>query len=80
MCQTAIQGTIVAMIAFRDTDAGTQQAPTASHRELQGKRHGVPVLDNPSFNWDAENRHVKLKSFEMEVTNILETKVYELSV
>ena len=33
----------------------------------------------PVFNWDAQDRYVKLVNFEMEVTNILESKAYELS-
>ena len=42
-------------------------------------RHSGQVLVKPAFNWGAQDRYIELMNFEMEVSNILETKVYELS-
>ena len=32
-----------------------------------------------SFNWNAPDKHVDLLDFKMEVTNILQTKMYEMT-
>ena len=40
-------------------------------------RHGGPALRQPSFIWNALDEYVKLLSFEMEITNILQTKTYK---
>ena len=42
-------------------------------------RHGGPALRQPSLKWHAPHKQVKLLSFEMEVSNILQTKTYELN-
>ena len=39
---------------------------------------GRLALKKPLFNWNAQDRYVKLLDFEMVVTNILKTKAYEL--
>ena len=33
----------------------------------------------PLFNWNAQDRYVKLMNFEVEVTNILKMKAYQLT-
>ena len=67
------------MMALRDVAAGPKLALTASPREAQRKRHVGPALEKPLFNWIAQDRYVELLNCEKKVTNILETKVYELT-
>ena len=50
-----------------------------SYRKPQRQRHVRPVLEKPSFDWDSQDRYVKLMNFEMKVMNILETRVYEIT-
>ena len=50
-----------------------------SHRKPQRPRHRGPGLVKPAFNWGAQDRYIDLMNSEMEVSNILETKAYELS-
>ena len=38
-----------------------------------------PVLAKPAFTWGTKCRYIGFMNFEMEVSNILESKVYELS-
>ena len=52
---------------------------TPNHQETHRQRYGGPVLEKPKFNWDVQDRYVKLLNFELEVTNILETRAYEIS-
>ena len=52
---------------------------TASHSDPQRQGHSRPVLVKPAFNWGTHDRYVEFMNFEMEVKNILETKVYELT-
>ena len=57
-------------------------APTKPHskpKRATEKKHSGPALEKPLFNWNVHDRYVKLMNFEMEVTNILEMKVYELT-
>ena len=58
-------------------DLGPKLAPTANLRKPQ--RQGGPVLENPFFNWNTQDRYVELLNFEMEVANILEPKAHELT-
>ena len=51
----------------------------ARHRGPQRWRHGHPILEKPSFYWDTQDRDVELMNLEMEVTNILETRAYDLT-
>ena len=44
-----------------------------------GHPNGGLALEKPSFNWSAQDRYVELLNFEMEVTNILKAKAYELT-
>ena len=56
-----------------------QTIPPASQREPQKNRHSRLELENPSIHGNAQDRYDELIKFEMEVTNILETKAYELT-
>ena len=67
------------MMALRDAEAGPQPTTMASHREPQRQMHGRPILVKLACNRDAQDRYVDLISFEMEVTNILETKAHKLT-
>ena len=77
--QAAIQTATAVMMAFGDTNTRPQTTPTVSHKELQRQGHGGPVLEKPLFNWDAQDRYNELINFEMEVTDILEMRTYELT-
>ena len=46
--------------------------------EAKGQRHCGPALKQLSFNRNASEKYVELLSFEMEATNILQTKTYKL--
>ena len=37
------------------------------------------LLGKPRFNWDVSDRCVKLLNFQLEVTNILETRAHEIN-
>ena len=63
------------MMVLRDTVAGPWQTTMASHKEPQRQRYSGPILINLAFNWDAQDRYIELKNFELEVLNILETKL-----
>ena len=52
---------------------------TTSLGEAHRKRHGRPALKQPSFNWNAPDKYVELLHCEMEITDILKTKVYKLT-
>ena len=68
----------VGMIVAGDANTGPKPTLTPSQREPQRERHGRLVPENPSFNWNAQDRYVNFINFEMEDTNILEMKAYEL--
>ena len=50
-----------------------------SQREPQKQRYCGPIIVKLVFNWGAQERYAELLNFEMEVINILDTKVYEFS-
>ena len=77
--QVGIQTATTVIIAFRDADAGLQPTTTAIHKQPQRQSHGRLMLEKPLFNWDAKDRYAELINVKMEVTNILETKAYELN-
>ena len=78
--QATIKVTTAVMMAIKDADVGPQPATKASPREPQRERerHGTPALGKSSFNWNAQDWNTELLNFEMEVTNMLETKTSEL--
>ena len=64
------------MTVLIDADIGPRSATnTASPRESQSQRHGGPALEKPSINWNSQDNYTELPIFEMEVTNILHTKI-----
>ena len=74
--QSAVKAVTTLMIALTDTDMGPQIATnTTRWREPQRHRHSGQTLEKPSFNWNTQDRYKELLSFEMEVMNILKTKI-----
>ena len=66
--------TAVVMI-LREVDAGLRSgASIANLREMHRERYGRSALKQPSSNWNVTDKYVELLNFEMEVTNILQTK------
>ena len=47
--------------------------------DMHRPRHGSLALRQPVFDWKAPDRNIELLNFEMEVTNILQTRAYELN-
>ena len=47
--------------------------------ETWRQRHRRPVLKQMSLNWNAPDKYMEVLSFNMEVTNILQTKMYTLT-
>ena len=61
-------------------DAGAiSGANTVNPREVHRQRHGGPAVKQLSFNLNAPGKYVELVNFEVEVTNILQTKMYRLT-
>ena len=77
MNHTAVKVASAVMMALSDTDAGPQPTTVASHRELQRQRDGKLILEKSSVDWDVQDKYVEPMNFKVEVTNILETRVYE---
>ena len=75
--QVAIQAATVAVTMLRADAGAASGASMANEREAYKQRHGQPPLRQPSFDWNAPDKHVELLSFEVEVINILYTKMYE---
>ena len=48
-------------------------------KEPQRQRHGGIVLEKHVFNGNAQDRQIELFNFVIEVTNIFDTKAYELT-
>ena len=74
----AVQVATAVMMAFRDTETGPQPATMPSQWEMQRERKGGLILEKSTLNWDVPVRNVKLLNFKLEVTNILETRAYEI--
>ena len=63
-----------------EADVGPRSgASAASLRKTHPHRHGEAALKQPLLNWNATDKYVELLNFQMEVTNILQTKTYELT-
>ena len=67
---------MAAAMVMREADARPKSdTNTISLAETHRHRDGRPLLKQPTFNWNAPNKYKELSSFEMEVMNILETKI-----
>ena len=58
---------------------GPHLAWTVNLRKPQQHRHGGLTLEKPLLNSNVQDRYDELLNFEMEVTNILETKAYKFT-
>ena len=76
--QAAVQRAAAVMMAFSDTETGSKLAMILTS-ETHRQRHGGHVIEMPNFNWDMQDRYIKLLNFKLEVTNILETRAYKRS-
>ena len=77
--QVAIQAATVAVV-LREADTGpTSGAIMANAGEACRQKHGRPALKQPLFNEKAPGKYAELLSFEMKVTNILQTRTYKLN-
>ena len=77
--QVAIKAVTAVMMTLRDVEAGPWPTTAAIHSKPQRQRHSGPVLEKLASNWGTQDRYAELMNFKMEVSNILETKAYELS-
>ena len=78
--QAAIQADEAAVIVKRVAAADLASGSNAvSSGEVHRHRHGRPALRQPFFNWNAPGKYLELLGFEMEVLNILQTKMHELT-
>ena len=49
------------------------EAQTHRTQNAAGPKLGSPTLKQPSFNWEALDKYTELKTFKLEVNNILST-------
>ena len=77
--QTAVMqvATLVVMVLREAYVGPTSGASMANAGEAFKHRYGRPALRQPSFDWSGPDKYVEQLSFEMEITNILQTKTYE---
>ena len=52
---------------------------TGNPNEVCRQRHGRPALKQSSFNWNAPDKYVELLNFEMEIANVLQTKMCKIT-
>ena len=75
-----IQAGMVVMMTMREAHTGpASSAKTWGFGDAHRQLHSRPALEQPSFNWNAPEKYVKLLSFEMEAMNILQTTTYKLT-
>ena len=48
-------------------------AVTERPQNMAGPKIGRPAMKQPTFNWETEDKYSKLKTFRLEVNNILST-------
>ena len=63
--------------AVAEVTLGAIQAMAAAMAErpqsMAGPKIGRPAMKQPTFNWEADNKYGELKTFRLEVSNILTT-------
>ena len=59
----------VTRVAIQAMTAATAERP----QSLAGPKIGRPAMKQPTFNWEADDKYSKLKTFSLEVNNILTT-------
>ena len=77
--QAAIQAAMAAVTALRKVDTGpVSGTSTPSAGEACRHRHGVPNVRQESSDLKAPDIYVGHLDFEIEVMNILQTRMHEL--
>ena len=79
MPQAIMQTATVVMMAFIDTETGPWPAKMPNQSENQRQRNRGLVLEKHKFILDAPDRYIELLNFQLEVINILETRVFEIN-
>ena len=49
------------------------EAQTERTQNATGPKLGGPTLKQPSFDWEAPDKYTELKTFKLEVNNVLST-------
>ena len=49
------------------------QAQAEQMHNTAGPKIGGPAMKQPTFDWDAEDKYSELKTFRLEVSNVLST-------
>ena len=73
--QVIVSETIAKAVAEATRTAIQAMAAAASERpkNMAGPKIGGPAMKQPTFNWEVEDKYIKLKTFKLEVNNILTT-------
>ena len=75
----AIANKLIAKAVAEVTRAAIQaMAATMVERPqcMTGPKPGGPAMKQPTFNWQAEDKYSKLKTFRLEVNNILKHTIH----
>ena len=77
--QVPIQTATVTVMVLKEADARlASDGSTANVGQAHRHRHGRAALRQTFFDLNAPDKYVELLCFEMEVTNMLQTKAYKL--
>ena len=74
--EQALANDAIAKAVAKVTGAAIQAMPAATSERPQsvsGCKIGRPAMKLPTFNWEADNKYSELKTFRLEVKNILTT-------
>ena len=73
--QSTMNETIAKAVAEATRVAIEAMAAAAVNRPqtTAGPRIGSPAMKQPNFNWEMEDKYSELKTFKLEVINILST-------
>ena len=78
--QVAIQAALAAVMVLQEAVSGSTSGPNmVNSGEAHKHRYGRPALRKAFFNYFAPVRYAELLSFEMGVTNILQTNTCKLT-
>ena len=72
--EQAITKSVIAKPVIEATRAAIQTMAAAMAERPQsvaGPKIGGPAMKQPSFNWEADDKYSKLKTFRLEANNIL---------
>ena len=72
--EQVIASEVIAKAVAEATRAAIQPMAVAvaeRPQSMAGPKIGGPDMKQPTFNWEAENKYSELKTFRLEVNNIL---------